>query len=59
MGKFLSTAQKHNMQTFEHNRPGPRDIIWIEYVTKDINVYVCVYVCVCLFALVYVLVCIR
>ena len=23
IGNFLSTAQKHNRQNFEHNRPGP------------------------------------
>ena len=23
IGIFLSTAQKHNRQNFEHNRPGP------------------------------------
>ena len=24
MGNFLSTAQKHNRRSFEHNRPGPK-----------------------------------
>ena len=27
MGNFLSTAQKHNRQNFEHNRPGPTYIV--------------------------------